>query len=479
MLVDVPDFILFFGRFHPLVVHLPIGFLLLAVILAFVSKSKKFNSLAASLDFVLLLGAISAVLACVFGYMLSFSGDYNEETLYWHQWMGIGLAVVSLLIYWGRMKVRQENPRFAKFNSAYVFLPILALLTFTGHYGGNLTHGSTYLFQYAPDPLRKMAGMEPKAVPRPPVTVLDSADIFLDVIHPVIQAKCNSCHNPNKTKGELLLTSHEEMLKGGKNGASLVPGDLEKSLMYQRVILPSTHDDYMPAEGKTGLTDDEVEILRWWIANDAPATRQMAFLTMEADITSKLERVLGIASTESRLPSREVVAADSSLINAATSAGFVVKQIIPGSHFLEVRLPFTGQNLSTMDIQVLLPIKDQIAWLDFSQGQVKDADLAVIGKLASLTRLNLSNNTLTDEGIAQLADLAELNYLNLYGTSVSDPALTVLKALPKLKSLYLWQTQVTDEGVASLKNERPDIKITLGEEFPLISDKDTTLLIEG
>jgi len=96
MLVDVPDFILFFGRFHPLVVHLPIGFLLLAVIIAFVSKSKKFNSLAASLDFVLLLGAISAVLACVFGYMLSFSGDYNAETLFWHQWMGIGLAVVSL-----------------------------------------------------------------------------------------------------------------------------------------------------------------------------------------------------------------------------------------------------------------------------------------------------------------------------------------------------------------------------------------------
>src|SRR5690554_6975314 len=114
------------------------------------------------------------------------------------------------------MKVRQENPRFAKFNSAYVFLPILALLTFTGHYGGNLTHGSTYLFQYAPNPLRVMAGLEPKAAPRPPVTVLDSADVFLDVVHPLIQSKCNSCHNADKKKGQLLLTTYDDMLKGGK-----------------------------------------------------------------------------------------------------------------------------------------------------------------------------------------------------------------------------------------------------------------------
>src|SRR5690606_14306896 len=85
------------------------------------------------------------------------------------------------------------------------FFVILLQLTITVHYGVKLTHGSTYLFQYAPDPIRVMAGMGPKAVPRPPVTVLDSADIFLDVIHPVIQSKCSSCHNQNKTKGQLLL----------------------------------------------------------------------------------------------------------------------------------------------------------------------------------------------------------------------------------------------------------------------------------
>src|SRR5690606_6035804 len=145
---------------------------------------------------------------------------------------------------------------------------------------------------------------------------------------------------------------------------------------------------------------------------------------------------------------------------------------------LEVRLPFTGQNLSTMQIQVLLPLKEQIAWLDLSQGRVTDANLKLIGQLTSVTRLNLSNNELTDEGIDHLVDLGELSYLNLYGTSVSDASLTVLKNLPSLKSLYLWQTEVTNTGIASLKTERPDIEITLGEDLTTITETDSTATIE-
>ena len=478
MLVDVPDFVLFLGRFHPLVVHLPIGFLLLAVIIALVSKRPKFQKLEVALDFILLLGAISAVLACVLGFMLSQGGGYDPNTLLWHQWMGIGLALVSVLLYWSRVKARQGRSLYSKLNGSYAFVFILVLLTFTGHYGGNLTHGSTYLFQYAPDPIRVMAGMGPKAVPRPPVTVLDSADIFLDVIHPVIQSKCSSCHNQNKTKGQLLLTSYEDMLRGGEEGPSLVPGDLKGSLMYQRVTLPSTHDDYMPAEGKTGLTDDELAVLEWWITNDAPPTLQLASMKMEGDISPKLERVLGIdTSSDSRLPDKQVTLADSSLINAAVAEGFLIKRIVPESNFLEVRLPFTGQPLSDRKLQVLLPMKEQIVWLDFSQGQVTNADLETIGQLTSLTRLNLANNELTDDGINHLLGLGELGYLNLYGNAVSDASLSTLKNLARLKSLYLWQTKVTDAGVAALKAERSDIKVTLGEGFTVLPEQDSTALI--
>src|SRR3546814_11092417 len=87
------DIVSFFGRFHPLVVHLPIGILLAAILIAFLSRKEKFRFLAPALDFLLLLGAISAALACILGLMLAQGGDYDSNSLFWHQWSGIFLAV--------------------------------------------------------------------------------------------------------------------------------------------------------------------------------------------------------------------------------------------------------------------------------------------------------------------------------------------------------------------------------------------------
>src|SRR5690606_21325157 len=126
-----------------------------------------------------------------------------------------------------------------------------------------------------------MAGLAPKPIPRPPVTVLDSADIFLDAVHPLIQSKCQSCHNQDKKKGGLLLTSYEEMIQGGKNGSSVIPGDLENSVLYQRVNLPKTHDDYMPAEGKPGFNDCEPALVKWWIEKGAPPSMLLAEMEKE------------------------------------------------------------------------------------------------------------------------------------------------------------------------------------------------------
>ena len=65
------DIILFFGRIHPLVVHLPIGFLLLAGLAEISSKWKKFNPIQGFVHYIWLLGVISAFFAVLFGYFLS------------------------------------------------------------------------------------------------------------------------------------------------------------------------------------------------------------------------------------------------------------------------------------------------------------------------------------------------------------------------------------------------------------------------
>lgn len=475
MFLDIPDVIIFLGRFHPLVVHLPIGILLLAVIIALISRKQKFSTLAPALDFVLLLGAISAALACILGFMLSWGGDYNADSLFWHQWTGILLAVLSFTIYGLRIWGKNTIPSFLWARHHLAFWAVLVLIAFTGHLGGNLTHGSSYLLQYAPDPLRLLAGMDPKPIPRPPVTVLDSADIFLDVVHPLIQSKCQSCHNPDKRKGELLLTTYEEMLNGGKNGPSVIPGDLKESLLYQRITLPETHEDFMPAEGKPGLDDDQLALIKWWIELEAPPSKLLAEVDMESSMAAKVQRVLGINTSESRLPEMEVAAADSVAIKKALNQGFIIKQIVPGSNFLEVRLPFNRQKLKGLDFNALLDLKDQITWLDLSQGGLTDADLEIIGQIKSLSRLHLANNPISDAGIAYLMDLEELKYLNLYGTQVSNQGLNTIKSLKKLQSLFLWQTQVNQTGVESLKNERPDITVTMGNlEFQKKVEKDSS-----
>src|SRR5882757_9544910 len=95
LLLDIQTFL---GHLHPLIVHLPIGFLLLAGLLNALSYRKKYAALGHAVPFILLLGFISAVLACLFGYLLSQTGDYDAEQLGRHKLTGIVLAIFSGLI---------------------------------------------------------------------------------------------------------------------------------------------------------------------------------------------------------------------------------------------------------------------------------------------------------------------------------------------------------------------------------------------
>jgi hypothetical protein len=69
----------FIGRFHPVLVHLPIGVLLLAALFQWLSRKEKYQSLSFAVSISLFWGMISAILACISGYLLSNSGDYDGD----------------------------------------------------------------------------------------------------------------------------------------------------------------------------------------------------------------------------------------------------------------------------------------------------------------------------------------------------------------------------------------------------------------
>ncbi len=78
----------------------------------------------------------------------------------------------------------------------------------------------------------------------------------------VLKDKCLSCHGESQQKNNLDLRSLESLLKGGKNGPSVQPGNLEKSLIWQKISQME-----MPPEGETPLTDSEKERIRLWVLN--------------------------------------------------------------------------------------------------------------------------------------------------------------------------------------------------------------------
>jgi uncharacterized membrane protein len=89
----------FLGHFHPLLVHLPLGILLIALLLQWMSRKNKYASLIPAISVILLAGSCTAFASCITGYLLSISDDYDKSLVSWHMWMGISVTLVSLMLY--------------------------------------------------------------------------------------------------------------------------------------------------------------------------------------------------------------------------------------------------------------------------------------------------------------------------------------------------------------------------------------------
>ncbi len=88
-------------------------------------------------------------------------------------------------------------------------------------------------------------------------------------VKPVLEAACVSCHNVKKAKGELLLDTKEGLQSGGENGPSVVPGNAEKSLLYELSALDPDDDDVMPPKASDHLSKDQLKVLKEWIEQGA------------------------------------------------------------------------------------------------------------------------------------------------------------------------------------------------------------------
>lgn len=95
------------------------------------------------------------------------------------------------------------------------------------------------------------------AAPQPPAPSPDPSAPAMTLL----KENCLACHNPEKKKGKLALTSRESALKGGEEGPAFVPGKSADSRLLK--ALPQDADPHMPPKGQ--LSPSEIATLRAWI----------------------------------------------------------------------------------------------------------------------------------------------------------------------------------------------------------------------
>ncbi len=88
-------------------------------------------------------------------------------------------------------------------------------------------------------------------------------------VKPVLAARCGACHGVLQQNGGLRLDTAAFILKGGRSGPAVHPGDPAGSLLIRRVSAPE-HGGRMPPEGAP-LKPEEIDALRSWIREHAPA----------------------------------------------------------------------------------------------------------------------------------------------------------------------------------------------------------------
>lgn len=280
---------IFVGRFHVVLVHLPMGIVALLAIMEFMALRKHGAHLNHSTRFVAWVAALSALAASWMGYALMRGENVAGALMDSHLLTGLGAAFAC----WGALFFKILHLRWVSLLS---LLASLGLTGAAGHYGGAMVHSETYLAEHAPAPLKPFLslGSAPEAKQIVPESKpLEQRVVYADIVAPMLEAKCTECHSASKNEGSLRLDIHEELLKAGDSeNLAIVPGKPEESELLFRVELPSSDPDYMPTKNKPGLTSDEIGVLKWWIASGASQEKTVSDLKPDAPMLAMLKQAI-------------------------------------------------------------------------------------------------------------------------------------------------------------------------------------------
>tara|TARA_S200000501_G_scaffold5420_1_gene4720 strand:+ start:7049 stop:9145 length:2097 start_codon:yes stop_codon:yes gene_type:complete len=429
----------YIGKFHPLVLHLPIGSLLMTFFLLLISKFQNIHlnkAIRIGVDF----SFAGALLASLLGYLLSLNNDYDFNTLKFHFWAGVITLILSLgLTILHRLKGRENL-----FFWGYI-LTLIALIV-TGHKGGQITHGDDYLSAAKLFETPKF------------IFEKDSIDYYNDVVNVIFEDKCVSCHNANKSKSDLRLDDYNLVLKGGERGSLFNTQNPKEGRLLKYINLPKEDKLHMPPKNKSQLTEKEKWLLADWVTSGAYLEQGQTNLAKNETFKTNILSFLGA--------DEKVKPAKGSDLQKLITLGFRVKPNALEDNLL--KLKFMKSRLADDHVNTLTKVKNQLIELDVSGTNFDNNMAKVLMDFPRLRVLRMDQTKISDIALGYLVN-SNLDILNLCHTAVTYQGVQKLLLNAAPKSIYAWNTLIEKNQQKQLASISPSL-INFGT-FDLFKEK--------
>ncbi len=415
------------GKFHPLVLHLPIGSLLMTFLLLVVSRYQKVGlekAIRIGVDF----SFAGALMAALMGCLLSLDEAYDFNSLKFHFWAGIITLILSFSLCILHRTKGKENLFFGS------YLMTLLALTVTGHKGGQITHGEDYL---------STADLFEEPIM---VVQKDSVDYYKEVVHLIFEDKCVSCHNSNKSKSELRLDRYDLILIGGERGSIFDSQNPNESRLIRYINLPKEDKLHMPPKNKSQLSEKEKWLLTDWVNSGAYLKEGKVSLLKNEDLESNVLSFLGA--------DKQVRAAVRGDLVKLLALGFRIKPNALHDNLL--RIKYMKSRLTSDHLKTLLKVKKQLVELDVSNTNFDDQMATILLDFPRLKHLRLDQTQISDDALSFLKSTA-LEVLNLCNTKVTYQGVQNLLKVKPPKTVYAWNTAIDRDQQNQLASIAPSL----------------------
>lgn len=380
----------YIGKFHPVVLHLPIGAFIYTFVLALLGHNN-LEPYKKAIKVGMLISFIGALLSSILGYLLYTFGDYAQEAVQNHLYLGWSTTLILGIMFFKLEKICIEK-RFS-----YILLLGVILITTTAHFGGQLTHGEGYL-----------------DIPKTPETVhykkSDSIRLYEQVVSKIFDQKCVSCHNNAKKKGMLALDRPEHITKGGEKGAALIPFRPSESRMINYAQLPLEDELHMPPEGKLQLSSEEIQLISYWIEKGASYTNTEGLNSLPDQL-----RTSALAYLPDELP--VLKALSKKQIEQLQQQNFRVEFYAPENSLLELK--YMADALDAKAVRQMSKIAEHIIHLDLDKVAIHESFWTELHRFKYLKKLRISNSNVQNSAISKLLELDYLQSLNLTSTEIN------------------------------------------------------------